>query len=219
MSASILVADDHDLARSGLVAMIGGEPDFRIVREVRDGLEAVEACAIDRPDLALLDIRMPHLDGLGAAREIRRVSPKTRIMMITMHDSLDYLEAAVDAGASGYILKDASRDDILKMIRRVLDGEAFFDGGLVAKLMRRAAAKPPKGSDALEALTVREREVLVKVAEGLTNKEIGRALRITPGTVKIHVERIIEKLSASDRTQAAVIAVRGGLVGTAEPSP
>ncbi|MBY3416236.1 response regulator [Rhizobium laguerreae] len=214
MTASILVADDHDIARAGLIAMIGGQDDFHVALDVRDGVEAVEAAAHHKPDLALLDIRMPRMDGLAATREIRRVSPATRVMIITMHDSLNYLEAAIEAGATGYLLKDASREDILRTIRRVLQGDAFFDGPLVAKLLRRAATKPQTNSSALETLTIREREVLSKVAEGLTNKEIGRALKISPGTVKIHVERIIGKLGAGDRTQAAVMAVRGGLVAT-----
>ncbi|OHV18679.1 response regulator transcription factor [Rhizobium sp. RMa-01] len=214
MTASILVADDHDIARAGLIAMIGGQDDFHVAFDVRDGLEAVDACAARKPDLALLDIRMPRMDGLTATREIRRVSPETRVMIITMHDSLDYLEAAIEAGATGYLLKDASRDDILRTIRRVLAGDAFFDGPLVARLLKRAATKPQTNNSGLETLTVREREVLTKVAGGLTNKEIGRALKISPGTVKIHVERIIGKLGAGDRTQAAVMAVRGGLVAT-----
>ena len=214
MTASILVADDHDIARAGLIAMIGGQDDFHVAWDVRDGVEAVETAAQHKPDLALLDIRMPRMDGLAATREIRRVSPGTRVMIITMHDSLDYLEAAIEAGATGYLLKDASREDILRTIRCVLQGDAFFDGPLVAKLLRRAATKPQTNSSALETLTIREREVLSKVAEGLTNKEIARALKISPGTVKIHVERIIGKLDAGDRTQAAVMAVRGGLVAT-----
>lgn len=219
MTASILVADDHDIARAGLIAMIGGQEDFHVALDVRDGTEAVEAAALHKPDLALLDIRMPRMDGLAATREIRRVSPGTRVMIITMHDSLDYLEAAIEAGATGYLLKDASRDDILRTIRRVLSGDAFFDGPLVARLLKRAATKPQTNASGLETLTVREREVLTKVAEGLTNKEIGRALKISPGTVKIHVERIIAKLGAGDRTQAAVMAVRGGLVQTAREEP
>ncbi|GGD88425.1 response regulator [Rhizobium anhuiense] len=214
MTASILVADDHDIARAGLIAMIGGQDDFHVAWDVRDGVEAVETAAQHKPDLALLDIRMPRMDGLAATREIRRVSPGTRVMIITMHDSLDYLEAAIEVGATGYLLKDASREDILRTIRCVLQGDAFFDGPLVAKLLRRAATKPQTNSSALETLTIREREVLSKVAEGLTNKEIARALKISPGTVKIHVERIIGKLDAGDRTQAAVMAVRGGLVAT-----
>ncbi|PCK85107.1 DNA-binding response regulator [Rhizobium sophoriradicis] len=219
MTASILVADDHDIARAGLIAMIGGQDDFHVALDVRDGADAVEAAALHKPDLALLDIRMPRMDGLAATREIRRVSPGTRVMIITMHDSFDYLEAAIEAGATGYLLKDASRDNILRTIRRVLSGDAFFDGPLVARLLKRAATKPQTNASALETLTVREREVLSKVAEGLTNKEIGRALKISPGTVKIHVERIIAKLGAGDRTQAAVMAVRGGLVQTAKDEP
>jgi DNA-binding NarL/FixJ family response regulator len=219
MTASILVADDHDIARAGLIAMIGGQEDFHVAFDVRDGAEAVEAAALHKPDLALLDIRMPRMDGLAATREIRRVSPGTRVMIITMHDSLDYLEAAIEAGATGYLLKDASREDILRTIRSVLEGDAFFDGPLVARLLKRATTKPQTSPSALETLTVREREVLTKVAEGLTHKEIGRALKISPGTVKIHVERIIAKLGAGDRTQAAVMAVRGGLVQTAKEEP
>ncbi|PDV87088.1 DNA-binding response regulator [Rhizobium sp. H4] len=219
MTASILVADDHDIARAGLIAMIGGQEDFHVAFDVRDGAEAVEAAALHKPDLALLDIRMPRMDGLAATREIRRVSPGTRVMIITMHDSLDYLEAAIEAGAAGYLLKDASREDILRTIRSVLEGDAFFDGPLVARLLKRAATKPQTSTSALKTLTVREREVLTKVAEGLTNKEIGRALKISPGTAKIHVERIIGKLGAGDRTQAAVMAVRGGLVQTAKEEP
>ncbi len=166
MTASILVADDHDIARAGLIAMIGGQDDFHVALDVRDGADAVEAAALHKPDLALLDIRMPRMDGLAATREIRRVSPGTRVMIITMHDSLDYLEAAIEAGATGYLLKDASRDDILRTIRRVLSGDAFFDGPLVARLLKRAATKPQTNASALETLTVREREVLSKVARG-----------------------------------------------------
>jgi DNA-binding NarL/FixJ family response regulator len=218
MTASVLIADDHDLARAGLAAMIGREPEFRIVAEARNGAEAVAACRAQPPDLAILDIRMPELDGLAATREIRRVAPGTRVLILTMHDSLDYLEAAIEAGASGYLLKDASRADILATMRRVLEGEAFFNAELVARLLRRVATRPAPPASVLDGLTGREREVLAKVAEGLTNKEIARRFGIAPGTVKIHVERIIAKLGVGDRTQAAVLAARGGLLpGPAAP--
>ncbi|WP_026870096.1 response regulator [Inquilinus limosus] len=212
MTASVLIADDHDLARAGIAAMIGREADFRIVAEATNGAEAVAACRAQAPDLAILDIRMPELDGLAATREIRRVAPRTRVLILTMHDSLDYLEAAIEAGASGYLLKDASRADILATMRRVLEGDAFFNADLVARLLRRVSARPAPPVGALDGLTGREREVLAKVAEGLTNKEIARSLSIAPGTVKIHVERIIAKLGVGDRTQAAVLAARGGLL-------
>lgn len=212
MTASVLIADDHDLARAGLAAMIGREKDFRIVSEASDGVAAVAACRAHGPDLAILDIRMPELDGLAATREIRASSPKTRVLIVSMHDSLDYLEAAIEAGASGYVLKDASREDILATMRRVLDGEAFFNADLVARLLRRASSRSIPEKTHIDRLTVREREVLVKIAEGLTNKEIARRLAIAPGTVKIHIERIIAKLGVTDRTQAAVLAVRSGLL-------
>jgi DNA-binding NarL/FixJ family response regulator len=212
MTASVLIADDHDLARAGLVAMISRELDFHIVSEAADGAAAVAACRLHAPDLAVLDIRMPELDGLSAAREIRVVSPKTKVLIVTMHDSLEYLEAAIQAGASGYVLKDASRSEIVATMRRVLDGEAFFNADLVARLLRRVASRTASEKTELDQLTPREREVLVKIAEGQTNKEIARSLALAPGTVKIHVERIIAKLGVADRTQAAVLAVRSGLL-------
>lgn len=212
MTASVLIADDHDLARAGLAAMIGREKDFRIVSEASDGAAAVAACRVHAPDLAILDIRMPELDGLAATREIRVSSPETRVLILSMHDSLDYLEAAIEAGASGYVLKDASREDMLATMRRVLDGEAFFNADLVARLLRRASSRSIPEQTCIDRLTAREREVLVKIAEGLTNKEIARSLAIAPGTVKIHIERIIAKLGVADRTQAAVLAVRSGLL-------
>jgi len=216
MSAEIIVADDHDLARSGLVAMLADQPDFRVVREARDGSEAVALAAEIKPDLILMDIRMPGKDGLAAAREIRTLSPGSRILMITMHDSLDYLEAAIDAGASGYILKEASRSEILRTIRLILEGDSFFDASLVGKLLKRVNVSVTAPSQKLSLLTPREHDVLRSVVEGLTNKEIGRRLDIAPGTVKVHVERILGKLGVSDRTQAAVLAVRYGLKPNSE---
>ena len=216
MTAQIIVADDHDLARSGLVALLADQPDFAVVCEARDGSEAVALAAELKPDLILLDIRMPEKDGLAAAREIRMVSPRSRILMITMHDSLDYLEAAIESGASGYILKDASRSEILRTIRAILEGDSFFDPVLVTKLLKRVNASVNAPDQKLSLLTPREHDVLRSVVEGMTNKEIGRKLDIAPGTVKVHVERILGKLGVSDRTQAAVLAVRHGLMSINE---
>ncbi|MBF2713699.1 response regulator transcription factor [Agrobacterium vitis] len=209
--ARILIADDHDLARSGIISVLSGAPDLEVVAEARDGLEAITLAAKLLPDIALLDVRMTPMDGLAAAAEIRRVSPSTRIMMLTMHDSLDYLEAAVKAGASGYALKDVRRDTLLRMIRAVLDGQEFFDTGLVRRMLTRVSRTSP-AEDAISQLTTREREILQEVARGATNKEIARRLSIAPGTVKVHVERIIAKLRVGDRTQAAVLAAQAGLV-------
>lgn len=207
----ILVADDHDLARSGIMAILASAGTLDVIAEARDGLEAVRLTQELTPDLVLLDIRMTGMDGLSAAREIRRTVPQTRIMMLTMHDSIDYLEAAVLAGASGYALKDASRTELLRMIETVLQGQSFFDAELMRRMLSRVGRAQP-AQEAVECLTRREREILAEVAKGETNKAIARTLSIAPGTVKVHVERIIAKLRVSDRTQAAVLAAQAGLI-------
>ena len=211
--ARLIIADDHELARSGLRAMLEGEADLEVVGEARDGVEAVALCAKIAPDLALLDIRMPRLDGLGAARAIRQQSPRTGVVMVTMHDSPEYLGEAIRAGAAGYVLKDSTRRDLLAAVRTVLRGEAFLNGALATRLIQQLSLPSglEPGSD-MEPLTPRETEVLARVVRGLTNKEIARELDIAPGTVKVHVERVIGKLGAADRTQAAVRAIERGLV-------
>ncbi|MBB5574770.1 MULTISPECIES: response regulator [Rhizobium] len=207
----ILIADDHELARSGLIAVLASADDLEIVAEAADGLSAVALAENLQPDIALLDIRMGGVDGLEAAAQIRVKSPETRIIMLTMHDSVDYLEAAIKAGASGYALKDIRREELLRMIANVAAGQSFFNVDLMRRLLRRVA--PEASADgAIERLTVREREILVRLTTGETNKEIAKALAISPGTVKVHVERILNKLRVADRTQAAVVAVRAGLV-------
>ncbi|WP_375428544.1 response regulator [uncultured Sphingomonas sp.] len=217
----IVIADDHELARSGLRAMVEGEPDLRVVGEARDGLEAVDLCRLLAPGLVLLDVRMPRLDGLGAARRISDECPGVRIVMVTMHDSPAYLAEALQAGAAGYVLKDASRRELLAALRSVLDGDTFLNGAMAARIIGRIGPPAAPGSKSLdrspiEPLTPRELDVLGLVARGMTNKEVGRELEISPGTVKVHVERIIGKLGVADRTQAAVRGVERGLVRMAE---
>lgn len=212
--ATVLIADDHDLARSGIAAIITGADSLDLVAQAHDGLEAVELCRLYTPDIALLDIRMPKLDGLEAAAQIRLVSPSTKIMMLTMHESLDYLEAAIHAGASGYVLKEVSRDALLRMIATVLEGQEFFDADLVKRLLNRVSRLGSVPLSAIAELTNREREILCRLTTGETNKQIAKMLGISPGTVKVHVERVISKLGVADRTQAAVLAVQAGLVST-----
>lgn len=210
----VVIADDHDLARAGLRAVFDDTRDLNVVGEAADGRAAVELCAVHQPHLAVLDVRMPEMDGLAAIQAVKRVSPRTAILIVSFHAMPEYVVEAVRLGAAGYLLKDSSRETILDTARRVVSGEALLHGAQAAELLRRAAAEPPLPlRDDVPALTPREREVLRYLAEGRTNREIATILDISPGTVKNHVEHIIAKLPVSDRTQAAVYALRNGLIG------
>ena len=214
-SARLLIVDDHELARAGLRSMLAGEPDLEVVGEARNGREAVALCPRLAPDLLLMDVRMPELDGLAATAAVKAQCPSTSVVVVTMYEDPDYLFRAVQAGAAGYVLKDATRREVLAVVRRVLQGEAVLDAPLATRLLRRLATDPgppPAAGAAGGPLTARERDVLRLLVEGQTNQEIAAALGLSRGTVKVHVGRIIAKLDASDRTQAAVRAVRLGLV-------
>ena len=203
----LIIVDDHELAREGLKsAFIRGGMD--VVAAARDGTEALQMIGKHQPDLVVLDIRLGEgMDGLGVAREISRLDDAPKIMMLTLHDDPDYVRAALDAGATGYVLKDASLDELCEAARQVIAGGTAIPAGLLASLL----ARPERRNDdavALSRLTPRERAVLDHVAQGMTNKVIARELSISPATVKAHVERLIAKLGVTDRTQAAVLATR-----------
>ena len=211
--ARLVIADDHELSRAGLRGMLAGEPGLAVVGEAANGREALELCRQLRPDLALLDVRMPELDGLAATKAIKQACPATSVLIVTMQEEPAYVLEALKAGAAGYLLKDATRRELLGAIRAVLRGDSCLDGALAAQLLQRLAheAAPP-AEPPVERLTPREHEVLKLVAQGKTNREIAAALVLSSGTVKIHVERIIAKLGVSDRTQAAVRAMSLGLL-------
>ncbi|WHS63020.1 response regulator transcription factor [Pseudomonas sp. G2-4] len=212
----LLLADDHEVTRTGFISMLGGSPGFEVVGQARDGQEALDLCERLKPDIAILDIRMPVLNGLGAARILQQRQPAIKVVIFTMDDSPDHLEAAIGAGAVGYLLKDASRDEVLDALKRVARGEEALNSSVSARLLRRMAERGASGESPVQALTTRERQVLGLVAGGFSNREIGEKLGIAPGTAKAHVERVIGKLGAADRTQAAVRGVALGLV--AQPS-
>ena len=219
--ARLIVADDHALLRSGIRSMLASEPDFEVVGEAADGREALESCRTLRPDLILMDVRMPRMDGLAATRAIKEEFPKVSVIMVTMQEDPDYLFEAVIAGAAGYVLKGVSPEQLTDAVRRVLDGEFLFNQRLTIDLLRSMAdrekpAAPPSEAAAseespAEALTARETEVLHLLTRGQTNPQIARELAVSPGTVKNHVRDIIAKLGVSDRTQAAVRAMELGL--------
>jgi DNA-binding NarL/FixJ family response regulator len=209
----IIIADDHEFTRIGLRTMLEGEADIELAGEATNGREAVALCEQVRPDLVLLDIRMPDMDGLAAARAIRAAYPETRLMIVTMHENPDYLVEALRAGVVGYVLKDSSRRTFLAAVRQALRGETFVNGSMTVQLLQRMSGGSHLAEGHLvEPLTARERDVLRLIAAGHTNRSIGRELAISLGTVKAHVEHIIAKLGVSDRTQAAVRAVELGLL-------
>jgi DNA-binding NarL/FixJ family response regulator len=218
----IIIADDHILVREGIQAMLESEPDLEVIGEAADGREALELCRELCPDLVLMDVRMPVMDGLEATRKIKRECPETSVLMVTTYESSDYLFEAIKAGAAGYVLKNVSKPQLSNALRRVLSGESPLNQELAMEMLQRfiAEEKPrtkktseePPGQLLDEALTGRELEVLQLLASGLTNQEIGRMLVISAGTVKHHVRHIVSKLGVSDRTQAAVRAVELGLL-------
>ncbi|MGZ0783023.1 DNA-binding response regulator [Pseudomonas sp. TKO26] len=212
----LVLADDHEVTRTGFVALLAGNPEFEVVGQARDGEEALALCEQLRPDIAILDIRMPRLNGLGAARLLQQRQPEVKVVIFTMDDSPDHLEAAMTAGAVGYLLKDASRDEVIGALQRVAQGEEALNSAVSARLLRRMTERGSGQLPQAQALTARERQVLGLVAGGFSNREIGEKLGITTGTAKAHVERVIGKLGASDRTQAAVRGIALGLV--AQPS-
>ncbi len=207
----LVLADDHEVTRTGFVALLAGHPQFEVVGQARDGQEAVALCERLLPDIVILDIRMPLLNGLGAARLLQQRLPELKVVIFTMDDSPDHLEAAMNAGAVGYLLKDASRDEVIDALQRVAAGEAALNSAVSARLLRRLTERGGNGA-ASEQLTPRERQVLGLVADGRSNRQIGEQLGITTGTAKAHVERVIGKLGAADRTQAAVRGIALGLV-------
>jgi DNA-binding NarL/FixJ family response regulator len=229
----IVIADDHGLVRQGFRGMLSREEAFEVVGEAEDGREAVEISSRLRPDLVLMDVRMPRMDGLAATREIKQMLPQTSVLMVTMQENPDYLVKAVKAGAAGYILKGSPNTQVIDSIHRVLEGESPLNQELAMQVIHRLAtearqagpagpqqqAQPPDQQEVHErpdelphTLTEREIEVLRLIARGLTNRQIAQTLVVSKLTVKTHVQRIIGKLGVSDRTQAAVRAAELGLL-------
>jgi len=200
---SVLVADDHVMVREGLAAMVGRQVDMMVVGEAANGRDAVNLWRKHRPDVVLLDLRMPVLDGVGAIDEIRRQDPLARIIVLTTFDTDNEISSAVKAGAKGYLLKDAQREELLECIRQVHAGGTCIPPSVVAKLAAGMSNEP---------LTGRELEVLALLARGKSNKEIGKNLYIGETTVKSHLRSIFTKLNVLSRTEAITVASRRGLV-------
>ena len=214
----VLLADDQILVRAGFRILVDSDPDLQVVGEAADGAEAVDLSLLHRPDVVLMDIRMPAVDGLEATRRISaegRLS-ETRVLILTTFESDEYVFEALRAGASGFLLKDTEPADLLSAVRVVARGDALLAPSvtrrLIAEVTSRSGPDPTGGLAALGLLTDREREVMALVAAGLSNDEIAGQLYLSPLTAKTHVSRILNKLGARDRAQLVVIAYETGLV-------
>jgi DNA-binding NarL/FixJ family response regulator len=212
---TVVVADDHALIRSGLAGMLGAQPDLEIVGEASDGAEAVRLAEQLAPDVVVMDIRMPALDGIEATRRIRRRPDAPRVLMLTTFDLDEYVYDALRAGASGFLLKDAPPGQLAEAVRTVASGEALLAPVVTRRLITRFLRVPPPSAAEARAtgkLTERELEVLRLVARGLSNAELAARLHLSDATVKTHVSRVLAKLDLRDRVQAVVYAYEHGLV-------
>ncbi|GLW49021.1 DNA-binding response regulator [Streptomyces sp. NBRC 14336] len=209
----ILLADDHHLVRRGVRLILDSEPDLTVVAEAGDGAEAIEAARRHRPDLAILDIAMPRLTGLQAARELSRSQPELRILMLTMYDNEQYFFEALAAGASGYVLKSVADRDLVEACRATMRGEPFLYPGAVNALVRNYLDRIREGqSPPARAITDREEEILKLVAEGHTSQEIADILVISVKTVERHRANLLQKLGLKDRLELTRYAIRVGLI-------
>ncbi|HEY1625717.1 MAG TPA: response regulator transcription factor [Streptosporangiaceae bacterium] len=205
----IVVADDHEVVRGGFAAMLGTQPDFTVVGTAADGAQAVRVCAAEKPDVVLMDVRMPVMDGIEATRQL---SGGPRVLILTTFDLDEYVFDALRAGASGFLLKDVTAERLFDAVRVVAAGEALLAPTVTTRLIGEFTKLRRREPVSVSGLTPRETEVLRLIAEGLSNTEIAERLVVTEETVKTHVSRVLSKLGLRDRTQAVVAAYESGLV-------
>jgi DNA-binding NarL/FixJ family response regulator len=221
VTVRVVVADDQELVRAGIVAVLGTQPDLSVVADACDGHAAVETTRAHRPDVVLMDVRMPRLDGIEATRQICQTAGlPTRIIILTTFDLDEYVYAALRAGASGFLLKDAPREQLYHAVRTVAAGDALLAPSVTRRLIEqhvRGTVPAPDLSDMVSRLTDREREVLRLIAAGLSNGEIAARLFLGEATVRTHVGHIFAKTGSRDRAQAIVFAYRSGLARPASP--
>ena len=218
---TVLLADDHALIRKGFRLVLDAESDIAVAGEAGDGATAVSMCSALRPDVVLMDVRMPGRDGIEATRDIVAAGLPSKVLILTTFDLDDYVYAGLRAGASGFLLKDTQPDDLAEAIRTIAAGDAVLAPGATRRLIRQFTAQPPeppepagrgRADQIRQALTSREQDVFTLIAAGLSNGEIAASLHLSGGTVKIHVGRILAKLGLRDRVQAVVLAYESALI-------
>ena len=209
MTIRILLADDHNVVRSGLGAVLSMQDDFKVVGEAGDGEEAVRLCEKLQPDVVLMDLLMPKIDGVAATKSIKERWPQIQVIALTSFKEKEYVEGALKAGASGYLLKNVSADELVKAVRRAHEGQPSLSPEAAQVLIQKVSepAQPETG------MTDREKEILALMVEGLSNNGIAERLTINPSTVKFHVSNVLSKLGVTSRTEAVALAVKKRLVG------
>ncbi|MDR7203339.1 response regulator transcription factor [Priestia megaterium] len=211
MKIKILIADDHHVVRKGLVFFLQTQPDLEIVGEASNGEEALKLATSLEPHIVLMDLSMPVLDGIEATKELKKQAPYIQVMILTSFSDQDHVIPALEAGASGYQLKESDPDELVAAIRKLMNGENQLHPKVTTHLLTRLTKSSEKKVNFIDHLTKREKDVLKEIAKGKSNKEIGAALHITEKTVKTHVSNILSKLGVQDRTQAALYAVQHGI--------
>ncbi len=208
---NIMIADDHAMMREGIKRLLEFEGTIKVIAEASDGNECLSILKNTKPDILLLDINMPNKNGIEVLEELRENKDETKVLILTVHNEVEYLVKAVDIGVNGYILKDSDSSELRKAIITIVNGDDFIQPNLIPLLNARLI-KRDNDKDKIERLTKREREVLIQVASGMFNKEIADSLLISERTVKNHISSIFKKIEVSDRTQAAVFAIRNNLI-------
>jgi DNA-binding NarL/FixJ family response regulator len=210
----VLVADDEDLMRAGLIELLTTDPDIEVVGEASTGREAVERSRHVSPDVVLMDVRMPDLDGIAATRELSRAAPSVKVLILTTFEQDEYVFGALRAGASGFLLKRTRPEDLIAAVHTIAAGDSLLSPSVTRRVIDRMAQQPTPdlaGHAKLDQLTPREREVLEHVARGLSNREIAAELRVEESTIRTHVKRLLMKLGLRDRVQAVIFAYESGV--------
>lgn len=211
MSTKVMIADDHSLIREGIKQLLEFDGSIEVVSEAANGVECLDKLENHIPDILLLDINMPEKNGLEVLDEIKKKDYDVKVLILTVHNELEYLLKAVDIGVDGYILKDSESAELKRAIRSIMSGENYIQASLIPALNNRLANRDID-KDKIDSLTSRELEVLIQVANGMINKEIATSLNISERTVKNHVSNIFKKIDVSDRTQAAVFAIKNNII-------